>query len=97
MRFTSINGVPSCANKKLLTDVARGEWGFKGYVISDSGAIVNIMTHHNYTHNLVDTATVAIKAGTNIELTSRTRVFDSIVSTPQPRCPKAYDLEYRVP
>lgn len=34
-----INGVPACANTKLLTDILRKEWGFKGYVISDQGAL----------------------------------------------------------
>ena len=43
-----------------------------------AGAIPNIMTHHNYTHNMIDTVTVAIKAGTNLELGSR--AFDHIVS-----------------
>ena len=40
----SINGVPACANKELLTDIARKEWGFKGYVVSDAKAIQRIMT-----------------------------------------------------
>lgn len=35
----SINGIPACANKQLLTDILRSEWGFKGYVISDQGAV----------------------------------------------------------
>ena len=37
--FCSINGVPACANAKLLTDITRTEWGFEGYVVSDQGAI----------------------------------------------------------
>ena len=43
------------------------------------GAITNIQSQHHYTSNDIDTATVAIKAGTNLELGSR--VFDNIVST----------------
>ena len=35
----SINGIPACANKKLLTDIARQEWNFTGYIVSDQGAI----------------------------------------------------------
>ena len=31
--YCSINGVPSCANKKLLTDILRNEWNFKGTFI----------------------------------------------------------------
>lgn len=59
----SINGVPACANKKLLTDILRDEWGFRGYVISDEGAIEDIMDSHKYTNNTADTATVAVNAG----------------------------------
>ena len=46
----SINGVPSCADKELLTNILRNEWGFKGYVVSDQGALgkyCNIITEHD--------------------------------------------------
>jgi beta-glucosidase-like glycosyl hydrolase len=59
----SINGVPACANKKLLTDILRSEWGFEGYVISDMQAVQNVMTQHKYTNNTVDTAAVCVNAG----------------------------------
>lgn len=51
-----VNGVPACANKKLLTDILRGEWGFQGYVVSDEGAVELIMFGHNYTHSFLETA-----------------------------------------
>jgi beta-glucosidase-like glycosyl hydrolase len=31
----AVNGVPMCANKKLLFDTARDLWGFDGYITSD--------------------------------------------------------------
>ena len=37
--YASINGIPACANKVLLTDILRNEWGFKGYVVSDHEAL----------------------------------------------------------
>ena len=46
----SINGVPACANKELLTNIIRNEWGFKGYVVSDQGALGkyhDIVTEHD--------------------------------------------------
>lgn len=55
--------MPACANKKLLTDILRNEWGFEGYVISDEGAIENIMVEHKYTNSTVDTAAAAVNAG----------------------------------
>ncbi|CAL1542780.1 unnamed protein product [Lymnaea stagnalis] len=68
--YNRINGVPACANKQLLTDITRTEWGFKGYVISDQGAIENIQTAHHYTNNSVDTAAQAVGAGCNLELSN---------------------------
>ena len=51
-----INGVPACANKKLLTDILRSEWGFEGYVVSDEGALELIMLGHHYTRTFLETA-----------------------------------------
>ncbi|XP_046550191.1 probable beta-D-xylosidase 2 [Haliotis rubra] len=66
--YNRINGVPACANKKLLTDILRTEWGFKGYVVSDAAAIEVIISEHHYTNNSVDTVTACVKAGCNLEL-----------------------------
>ncbi|KAK6176560.1 hypothetical protein SNE40_014822 [Patella caerulea] len=66
--YNSINGIPSCANKELITDILRNEWGFKGYVISDAGAIEHIISGHKYINNSVDTVAACIKAGCNLEL-----------------------------
>ena len=40
--YNSINGEPGCANEFLLQDQLRGKWDFKGYVVSDCGAVVDI-------------------------------------------------------
>ncbi|KAL3881457.1 hypothetical protein ACJMK2_027899 [Sinanodonta woodiana] len=66
--YNSINGIPSCANKKLLTDILRKEWGFTGYVVSDQVAIENIISWHKYLNNSVDTVTACVNAGCNLEL-----------------------------
>ncbi len=66
----SINGIPSCANKQLLTDITRNEWGFRGYIVSDSTAVINIMTQHKYTNTSVDTVAASMSAGCNLELGS---------------------------
>lgn len=42
--YNKINGEYACASKKLLTQILRNEWGFKGIVISDWGACINAAT-----------------------------------------------------
>lgn len=37
--YNAINGVPSCANRELLTDLLRGTWKFDGFVVSDCGRL----------------------------------------------------------
>ncbi len=43
--FEDVNGVPATGNKALLTDLLRGKWGFKGYVVSDAGAVHELIPH----------------------------------------------------
>lgn len=65
--YNSINGIPSCANKKMLTDTIRGEWGFQGYITGDCGAVDCVQTTHNYTTNSDDTCLDVLLAGTDID------------------------------
>src|SRR5215475_13073786 len=47
--YNSLNGQPACANTFLLEDHLRKDWGFKGYVVSDCGAIADVFqadAHH---------------------------------------------------
>ncbi len=47
--YNSLNGQPACANTFLLEEHLRHDWGFKGYVVSDCGAIAdvfNVNGHH---------------------------------------------------
>ena len=46
--YNRTNGEPCCANKHLLDDILRGEWGFNGYVVSDCGAIDDIYLRHHF-------------------------------------------------
>jgi len=67
--FVSLDGVPSCANKRLLTDILRGTWNFTGYVVSDDDALENIVNAHHYLPTYVEAAAAAVGAGCNLELT----------------------------
>jgi beta-glucosidase len=55
--FNSINGVPATANPFTLTQILRKEWGFDGFVVSDWGAVKELIAH-----SIGDGPTVARKA-----------------------------------
>jgi beta-glucosidase len=65
--YPSINGVPCTANKWMLTDLLRKEWGFNGYVVSDCSAVSQIFTGHHYVANYEEAAIAALKAGLDLE------------------------------
>ena len=64
--YSAINGVPCCADKWLLTDLLRGEWGFRGHVVSDVGAVKDIDTGHHYRTNRAEACKAAIAAGLDL-------------------------------
>jgi len=71
--YNEIDGVPSHANKWLMRDVLRKEWGFKGFVVSDYFAIWELGyrpdTHgHFVAKDKKESCALAVKAGINIEL-----------------------------
>ncbi len=71
--YNEIDGVPSHANKWLLRDVLRKEWGFKGFVVSDYYAIWELGnrpdTHgHFVAKDKAESCRLAVDAGVNIEL-----------------------------
>ena len=65
--YNEIDGVPSHANRWLLHDVLRGEWGYQGAVVSDYFAIRELMTRHRMFTNLTDAAAAAMNAGVDME------------------------------
>jgi beta-glucosidase len=71
--YNEIDGVPSHANKWLLRDVLRKEWGFKGFVVSDYFAVRELHERPELFGNHLaadgkEAAALAVLAGVNIEL-----------------------------
>lgn len=66
--YNEIDGVPSHANRWLLKDVLRGEWGFDGAIVSDYAAIEELTTFHKVAANLGDAARLALEAGVDSDL-----------------------------
>ena len=65
--YNALNGVPCSANKWLLTDVLRGDWGFDGYVVSDCGALSYDFEHHHFVSSYEESARASITAGMDLE------------------------------
>lgn len=71
--YNEVDGVPSHANRWLLREVLREEWGFDGFVVSDYYAIWELHdrpdTHgHHVAKDKKEACTLAVRAGVNIEL-----------------------------
>ncbi len=64
--YSAVNGTPACANKELIEDKLRGEWGFKGYFVSDCGALNDIWQHHHFAGNAEEAAAAALNAGCDL-------------------------------
>jgi len=68
--YNEIDGVPSSANVWLLQKVLRGEWGFKGAVVSDYYAIEDLQRLHHIAATPEAAALLALKAGVDLDLPS---------------------------
>lgn len=66
--FNDINGVPATANKWLLTDVLRKQWGFKGFVASDYTGVSELVNHG--LGDLKTVSALSLKAGTDMDMVS---------------------------
>eukprot|EP01084_Bolivina_argentea_P283732 486023_1 len=64
--YNAENGVPSCANKDIMTTKLRDEWGFQGYITSDCGAVNDVENNHHYTKTPGATVDAVFSAGMDI-------------------------------
>ncbi len=75
--YNSINGEPACANEFLLGDQLRGKWGFQGYVVSDCGAVRNILDGHHYEPTQAQASAISLERGMDNEcIDFRAKVTD---------------------
>ena len=64
--YNRVNGEPCCASTTLLGEILRGEWGFRGYVVSDCGAIDDIHARHTWVSSAAKAAAAAVRAGCDL-------------------------------
>jgi beta-glucosidase len=66
--FNDINGIPATANKWLMTDLLRGQWGFKGFVVTDYTAVSELIDHG--LGDLQQVSALSLKAGVEMDMVS---------------------------
>jgi beta-glucosidase len=76
--YNSIDDFPACTNKMLLKDHLRDAWGFKGFVVSDCGAIVDVNQGHKKTADITHSAVMALEAGTDLSCSIWTPGFNTL-------------------
>lgn len=64
--FNDINGVPATANKWLMTDLLRKQWGFKGLVVTDYTAVNELIDHG--LGNLQTVSALSLNAGVDMDM-----------------------------
>ncbi|HXD79462.1 MAG TPA: glycoside hydrolase family 3 C-terminal domain-containing protein [Puia sp.] len=65
--YNRLYGQACCGSSRLLTTILRKEWGFKGYVVSDCGAIDDIYEHHKIVSTPDSAGALAVRSGCDLE------------------------------
>ena len=71
--FNDLNGTPATGNRYLLRDILKGQWHFSGFVVSDWGS-VGEMIPHGYVADREQAAQVALTAGCDMDMESRSYI-----------------------
>jgi beta-glucosidase len=76
--YNSIDKFAACTNEMLLKDHLRDAWGFKGFVVSDCGAIVDVSQGHKQQPDIEHAAALALRAGTDLSCSIWTPGFNTL-------------------
>lgn len=68
--YSAYDGVPITGSSYYMTDILRGELGFKGYTYSDWGSVERLMTFHQAVGSREEAARVALMAGVDLNIDS---------------------------
>ncbi|XP_043687886.1 probable beta-D-xylosidase 2 [Telopea speciosissima] len=65
--YNSVNGIPTCADPKLLKETIRDEWGLHGYIVSDCDSIQTMVANHKFLGDgYEDASAQAMRAGMDL-------------------------------
>ncbi|MBK7215347.1 MAG: glycoside hydrolase family 3 C-terminal domain-containing protein [Bacteroidales bacterium] len=78
--YNEWSAIPNHSNPWLLNDVLRGEWGFKGHVISDQGGIEDLYRKHFVAKDSAEATKMAIESGIDFEIMDVTSYFKYVAN-----------------
>jgi beta-glucosidase len=64
--YNRVNGESASASQRLLQDILRKEWGFKGYVVSDCDSVEDVYLFHKIVPTAAEAAALAVKTGDDL-------------------------------
>jgi beta-glucosidase len=76
--YNSIDKFPACANKMLLDEHLHKAWGFKGFVVSDCGAIVDVYNGHKKAADIEHASAISLQAGTDLSCSIWSAGFNTL-------------------
>ena len=71
--FNDLNGIPATGNKLLQRTILKGQWKYKGFVVSDWGSVGEMM-NHGFAKDSGDAAMLAANAGSDMDMESRSYI-----------------------
>jgi beta-glucosidase len=74
-----VNGIPAHANRYFLTDILRGELGFKGVIVSDWEDVNRLHNRHKIAPTLKDAVRLAVLAGIDMSMTPHNFLFAELL------------------
>jgi beta-glucosidase len=78
--YMDLNDVPASANRTTLTDVLRGELGFRGWVVTDASAVHNLVKQ-GFAMDKADAAARALLAGVDMEMSMAPNAFATLADS----------------
>jgi beta-glucosidase len=87
--YNEIDGIPSHANRWMLRDVLRGEWGFDGTIVSDWHATSELAGRHRVAAGEADAARLALEATVDVELPDVETYHTLVAQVKQGKVPEA--------
>ena len=101
--YNAIDGEPCCASPTMIGEVLRGKLNFKGYFVSDCGAVADIDKHHKKTENRAESAALALNSGCDLNCGSAYAalkaayeeglVSDEVITT---ACERLFEARFRL-